>query len=167
MSRYNILLQPESPSADKQPSEPAGQHTQRDPNSRLAATQASGGQALGVPSDGGSDQIERSTHSPVDHRAGPVSNPTTERSTGQSTNRLTELSSNQIVGRPKAFYITERLDRWLDRAVDYYQTIHGIKCMDRSTIVNALLDDESLWNDDALDQLVERIISQLTSRLTG
>ena len=37
--------------------------------------------------------------------------------------------------------------------------------VDRSVIVNALLDNDELWTDQALDQLVERVVSQLTSRL--
>jgi hypothetical protein len=91
----------------------------------------------------------------------------------QSTSQLTNQSSNQstnrpftkIVDRPKAFYITEGLDEKLDRAVTYLQKNHGIKKVDRSVIVNALLDNDTLWTDEALDQLVERVVSQLTNRL--
>jgi hypothetical protein len=71
----------------------------------------------------------------------------------------------KIVDRPKGFYITEALDEKLDKAVTYLQKKHGIKKVDRSIIVNALLDKETLWTDEALDQLVERVVSQLTSRL--
>jgi hypothetical protein len=96
-------------------------------------------------------------------------------STHQSTSQLTRESisqptnrqSHKIVDRPKAFYITEGLDEKLDKAVDYLQRKHGIKKADRSTIVNALLGNDALWTEDALDQLVESVISQLTSRLTG
>jgi hypothetical protein len=70
-----------------------------------------------------------------------------------------------IADRPKAFYITEGLDDNLDKAVNYLQKKHGIKKVDRSVIMNALLDDDTLWTDEALDQLVERVVSQLTSRL--
>ena len=90
-------------------------------------------------------------------------------STGQSTGQLISQPINQpftkIVDRPKAFYITEGLDENLDKAVTYLQKKHGIKKVDRSVIVNALLDNDTLWTDDALDQLVERVVSQLTSRL--
>jgi hypothetical protein len=94
-------------------------------------------------------------------------------STSQSTNQLTSQLINQpasrplshIVDRPKAFYITEGLDEKLDQAVTYLQKKHGIKKVDRSVIVNALLDNDTLWTDEALDQLVERVVSQLTSRL--
>jgi hypothetical protein len=91
----------------------------------------------------------------------------------QSTSQLTKQLISQpisrlvtkIVDRPKAFYITEGLDEKLDQAVTYLQKKHGIKKVDRSVVVNALLDNDTLWTDDALDQLVERVVSQLTSRL--
>jgi hypothetical protein len=93
----------------------------------------------------------------------------TNQSTGQSTNQLvsqpTSRPPTQIVDRPKAFYITEGLDEKLDQAVTYLQKKHGIKRVDRSVIVNALLDNDTLWTDEALDQLVERVVSQLTNRL--
>jgi len=93
----------------------------------------------------------------------------TRQSTGQSTNRSisqpTHRPITKIVDRPKAFYITEGLDDNLDKAVNYLQKKHGIKKVDRSVIVNALLDNDTLWTDQALDQLVERVVSQLTNRL--
>ena len=97
----------------------------------------------------------------------------TSQSTSQSTHQLTSQLINQptsrllsqIVDRPKAFYITEGLDEKLDQAVTYLQKKHGIKKVDRSVIVNALLDNDALWTDQALDQLVERVVSQLTRRL--
>ena len=69
--------------------------------------------------------------------------------------------------RPKAFYITTRLDKRLDDAVRYFQDMHGIKKADRSTVVNAMLGSEENWTDKSLDRLVSRLISHLTSRLTG
>jgi hypothetical protein len=93
----------------------------------------------------------------------------TKQSTSQSTKRSisqpTSRPFNKIVDRPKAFYITEELDDKLDKAVNYLQKKHGIKKIDRSAIVNALLDNDKLWTDAALDQLVERVVSQLTNRL--
>ena len=93
----------------------------------------------------------------------------TRQSTHQSTSQLINQSISRplthIVDRPKAFYITEGLDEKLDQAVLYLQKKHGIKKVDRSVIVNALLDNDALWTDEALDQLVERVVSQLTSRL--
>jgi hypothetical protein len=89
----------------------------------------------------------------------------THQSTSQLINQPTSRPLTQIVDRPKAFYITEGLDEKLDQAVLYLQKKHGIKKVDRSVIVNALLDNDALWTDEALDQLVERVVSQLTSRL--
>ena len=95
----------------------------------------------------------------------------TNRLTHQSTKRLTKQSTsqsvNKIVQKPKGFYITERLDKKLDEAVRYLQEVHGIKKADRSTIVNAILDNEVNWTEESLDVLVDRVISLLTSRLMG
>src|SRR3954469_4063819 len=92
----------------------------------------------------------------------------TSQSTSQSTKQsINKFSSNDIVDRPKAFYITVRLDKRLDDAVRYYQDVHGIKKADRSTVVNAMLDTDEKWTENSLDGLVSRLISQLTSRLTG
>ena len=77
-----------------------------------------------------------------------------------------DAAGDKLVDRPKAFYITERLDARLDEAVRYLQEVHGIKKADRSTLVNAALDQEEQWAPQALDQLAGRVLSQLTSRLT-
>ena len=84
----------------------------------------------------------------------------------QSTNRPTDRLTNKVVDRPKAFYITQSLDRRLDEAVRYLHERHGIKRVDRSAIVNAILDNQAQWTLESLDLLVDRVISQLTSRLT-
>jgi hypothetical protein len=89
----------------------------------------------------------------------------TRQSTHQSVDQPTHRPFTKIVDRPKAFYITEGLDENLDKAVHYLQKKHGIKKVDRSVVVNALLDNNTLWTDEALDQLVERVVSQLTNRL--
>lgn len=88
-------------------------------------------------------------------------------STDQSVDQLTSREGNRTVERPKAFYITKLLDRRIDAAVRYLQEKHGIKKVDRSVIVNAMMDSEAWWTEEALDLLVDRVISQLTSRLTG
>jgi hypothetical protein len=73
---------------------------------------------------------------------------------------------DRVVDRPKAFYITESLDSRIDEAVRYLQTRHGLRKVDRSILVTTLLSDDALWTDTALDGLVDRLIGQLTSRLT-
>jgi hypothetical protein len=89
----------------------------------------------------------------------------TSQSTRQSIGQPTQRPFTKIVDRPKAFYITEGLDENLDKAVTYLQKKHGIKKVDRSVVVNAMLDNDTLWTDEALDQLVDNVVSQLTSRL--
>ncbi len=68
--------------------------------------------------------------------------------------------------RPKAFYITLRLDARLDEAVRYLRDVRGIRKADRSAVVNALLDRDELWTESALDDLAAEVIDRLTSRLT-
>jgi hypothetical protein len=104
---------------------------------------------------------------PVSQPVGQSVDQSTSQSTDMSTTPRSVPSSNKIVSRPKAFYITERLNSRLDDAVEYFQDKHGIKKVDRSIIVNALLDNEENWSEETLDLLVSRVISLLTSRLTS
>jgi len=86
-------------------------------------------------------------------------------STDQQASRSAFLSDTKTVDRPKSFYITLRLDRRLDEAVRYFQEAHGIKKVDRSILVNAMLDNDGNWTGEALDFLVERILQLLTNKL--
>ena len=86
-------------------------------------------------------------------------------STDQQASRSAFPSETQTVDRPKSFYITVRLDRRLDEAVRYFQEAHGIKKVDRSILVNAMLDTDGNWTEEALDSLVERILQLLTNKL--
>jgi hypothetical protein len=104
---------------------------------------------------------------PVSQPVGQSVDQSTSQSTDMSTTPRSVPSSNKIVSRPKAFYITERLNSRLDDAVEYFQDKHGINKVDRSIIVNALLDNEENWSEETLDLLVSRVISLLTSRLTS
>jgi hypothetical protein len=88
-----------------------------------------------------------------------------DKSTSQSTDRLTDLPSGRVGGRAKAFYITERLDRRLDEAVQYFKS-KNINKVDRSTVVNAMLDQEEQFKEESLERLVDRVVGQLASRLT-
>lgn len=89
----------------------------------------------------------------------------TRKFTKQSMKQSTEPNDKDVVNKPKGFYITHRLDKRLNHAVKYLQEKHGIKKVDRSLVVNALLDTDTTWTDEALDTLVDPIISILTSRL--
>ncbi len=96
-------------------------------------------------------------------------------STDQSINRLTDRLANRfthptsikVMDKPRGFYITEQLNKRIDEAVRYYQETHNLKKVDRSIVVTALLDNEVNWTEEALDLLLDRILSQLTSRLTN
>lgn len=148
MNRYAVLLQQaDTPPTDEKPRSVSTPHRARpEPSSRRS-----------IP-DVGEQPTTQSTQQ------------STRESTGRSASRLGDRSSapssNTTVERPKAFYITKRLDHRLDEAVRYYQEVHGIKKVDRSAIVNAVLDNDANWTDESLDLVVDRIISLLTSRLT-
>src|SRR5947209_1351892 len=86
-------------------------------------------------------------------------------STDQQASRSAFPSETKTVDRPKSFYITLRLDKRLDEAVRYFQEAHGIKKVDRSILVNAMLDTDGNWTEEALDLLVERILQLLTNKL--
>ncbi len=110
-----------------------------------------------------------SIHKPLRNNHARASHQPINQSISQPTNQSIKQSTrySRVLNRPKAFYITERLDKRLDEAVRYFEETHGIRKVDRSIIVNALLDNEANWAEEALDLLVDRVISQLTSRLTG
>ncbi len=113
-----------------------------------------------------SEPVNQSTGDSVDRSVGRSISQPTSQSTNQSRDQSTMNKGVKIVDRPKAFYITQRLDQRLDEAVRYLQQKHGIRKVDRSTVVNAILDNEAQWSEESLDLLVSRVISLLTSRLT-
>lgn len=98
-----------------------------------------------------------------------------DQSTDQSIDRLTERLTNRfnhptsikVMDKPRGFYITEQLNKHIDEAVRYYQETHNLKKVDRSIVVTALLDNEANWTEEALDLLLDRVLNQLTSRLTN
>lgn len=115
-----------------------------------------------------SQQLPVTEEQPSSHPQRSISQPTNQpiiQSTDQSINRLTNQSENQIVEKPKAFYITKRLDYRLDTAVRYIQERHRIKKVDRSILVNAIMDTDALWTEQHLDLLIDRVMDLLTSRL--
>ena len=88
----------------------------------------------------------------------------TNQSTSQSIDPLADVDNlGAIVPRPRAFYITEKLDRMLDDAVKYLQD-KGIHKADRSVLVNAMLHDPSLFKPKGLDKLRSRVLAHLTNK---
>jgi hypothetical protein len=110
-------------------------------------------------------------------------NPSTDKSTSRLTNRPTKQlihqsihrsislplpdTGSRVMEKPRAFYITERLNQRLDEAVRYYQEKHHLKKVDRSVLVTVMLDTEANWTEETLDVLLDKVINQMTSRLTS
>lgn len=82
----------------------------------------------------------------------------------QSTNPLTDVDElGPVVEKPKAFYITQKVDRWLDEAVRYMQG-KGLYKVDRSILVNALLHNPELFKPQSLDALRNQLLAHLTNK---
>lgn len=104
----------------------------------------------------------------------------TKQSTSQSTSRLVNqladwstnpsIDRSTILGRPKAFYITQKQDEDLDKAVEKLSRKMGEKInqkIDRSTIIRLLLEDIDITSDRTVDRLASRLVGRLISRLTS
>ena len=92
----------------------------------------------------------------------------TNQSTGKSTNRSIDQPSDldslgPVVDRPRAFYITQKIDNWLDDGVRYLKS-KGIHKVDRSVLVNAILHDPDHYQSKSLDNLRKRILIHLTNK---
>src|SRR5579864_8648460 len=68
--------------------------------------------------------IDQSTNRPTDQ--------STDRLPNQSITLPTTSNDKRVMEKPRAFYITERLNQRLDEAVRYYQEKHHLKKADRS-----------------------------------
>ncbi len=137
--------------------------------------------ALASPLDGMPQIRPAAPSSPATHSspASADASPSTEshevESTDQSIIQSIDRSINQsafarperVLEKPKAFYITVGLDKHIDQAVRYLKETHGIKKVDRSIVVTALLDNDVHWTEESLDLLVEPVVRHLTNRLTG
>jgi hypothetical protein len=84
----------------------------------------------------------------------------------QSINQLTDHLDERLMNKPKGFYISEKLDKRFDKAVEYFEEKHQLR-IDRSILLNALLEDENIWDEQSLDRLIDRLINQLTRKLTN
>ncbi len=86
----------------------------------------------------------------------------------QSTSRSIDQST--ILGRPKAFYITEKQDKDLDLAVTRLSELVRARVnlrIDRSTVMRLLLEMNDLTTKSTIDKLGHQLISRLVSQLTG
>ena len=89
----------------------------------------------------------------------------------QSTGRPVDPSvdrqlTGKVIERPVAFYLPEIINEKIDEAVDYMAKHHRVK-VDRSAVVSAILGNPAVWEPESLSQLVDKALSQLTSRLTS
>src|SRR4026207_1582205 len=107
MGRYDVLLQQEQPEPIKRSPQAAAKavHEVLAPQSKAVPDDSLVSRSTGRPA------VSQDNQPPVQSVA-----QSTSQSTGQSIGQ-----STKIVDRPKAFYITEQLDRRLDRAVRYLQ----------------------------------------------
>ena len=93
-----------------------------------------------------------------------------DQSTGQPTSQLTSQPTDvdiegigSVVPRPVAFYVTLKVDRWLDEAVGYLKS-QGLHKADRSVVVNAILHDVELFSKMNLKKLRPKIMAHLTNK---
>ena len=113
---------------------------------------------------------------PVEAKKEIKNNQSTHQSTDQPTNRQISQPIDQpinpftdvdemgpVVEKPKAFYITQKVDRWLDEAVRYCQE-KGLYKVDRSILVNALMHNPELFKQESLDALRNRLLAHLTNK---
>jgi hypothetical protein len=113
---------------------------------------------------------------PASQPVGPSTQRSAVRSTRQSTTGETgqpsgpSFDTTMILGRPKAFYITEKQDKALDVAVDKLAARlngRGNQKIDRSTVVRLLLEMSDVADDTTVDRMASHMVSRLVSQLTG
>ena len=109
-------------------------------------------------------QITRKKRILVDQSTDQSTKRPVNRSTDRSTDQLSKVDTlGPIVDRPRAFYITQKVDRWLDEAVRYLRD-KGIYKMDRSVLVNALIHNPDLYEPDSLEKMRQRLLAHLTNK---
>ena len=85
-------------------------------------------------------------------------------STNQSTDQLSRIDSlGPIVDRPRAFYITLKVDHWLDEGVRYLKA-KGMHKMDRSVLLNSLLHNHLLFKPSSLEKIRNKLLAHLTNK---
>lgn len=96
----------------------------------------------------------------------------TRRPATQSIDRSTSRSvdDSAILGKPKAFYISEKQDKDLNRAVELLSNELNGKInqkIDRSTIVRLILERSEVTKKESIMQMADQLVSQLVNRLTS
>jgi hypothetical protein len=137
-------------------------------NYQRGSDQSTGGTAKGQTDQQTDQVVSTSTDQSTDKTTDRPTDEATSQSTGQSTEQSTQGSIQllKIVDRPKAFYITEDVNEWINKVVEHFRR-QGLRKVDRSTVVNAILHDPKLWQAKSLDGLTERVVRQLTNRSVG
>jgi len=108
--------------------------------------------------------VSRKKKSPVNQSIDQSTNRPVNRSTDQSTDQLSKVDTlGPIVDRPRAFYITQKVDHWLDVGVRHLRE-KGIYKMDRSVLVNALIHNPDLYKSVALKKIRKRLLAHLTNK---
>ena len=103
----------------------------------------------------------------IDPPENPPPSQSTNQSIDQSIDQATHSTPDRVLEKPKAFYITAAIDKRIDHAVRYLKETHGIRKVDRSIVVTALLDNDVYWTEESLDHLVDPVVRHMTNRLTG
>lgn len=107
-----------------------------------------------------SQSANQSTDRPIDQLTDRPIDPSTDKMAKQ----LISIDDvGPVIEKPRAFYITKKVDEWLDDAVRYLQG-KGLYKVDRSILVNVLLHDPELFSPASLDRLQDQVLIHLTNK---
>jgi hypothetical protein len=120
-------------------------------------------------------QVIPPTSQSIDRLVSQSTGPSIDQSIDQPDGQMVAPSSGEfdnspVLGRPKAFYLTERQDRDLDTAVVKLTERlrgRGNQKIDRSTVMRLLLEASDVTDDRTIERLASQLISRLVSQLTG
>ena len=110
--------------------------------------------------------IRQSAGRPAGRSTGPMAGQSTTGPTAQAA--TAPFDTSVILGRPKAFYITERQDHELDVVVDKLSARlngRGNQKIDRSTVVRLVLEMSDITADHTIDRLASHMVNRLVSQL--
>jgi hypothetical protein len=122
------------------------------------------GQSADLPAD---EQLEPAG----DQLTGQLTSQSIDQPASRSTSAPADIPPNisPILGRPKAFYLTEKQDQELDAAVTKLsERLQGRveQKIDRSTVIRLLLESSDITSEQTIQRLAEQQIQQLLSQLT-